>query len=513
MNNIYHYICFDNSTNDLFPYQYFSIKSLINQDILNNNSKIYFHYYNDKLLEGLLLNKLKNNLIFEKIFFYNNTGVFRKLHQLAASPTAPHPGAALLGATENLYSAGSMRAFSDEDPLDLPNFIGSTKEHMISQLISSILEKYGGIYVDFKTLYINTNKEKYSFFSKSNELSSELIFNEINNYSFKNYFNLVNNYNIIHFDINNDFLKNISMNFIFNNITIYTLLIRYILGYQFYKEIEGMKKIDGMKKIEEKYNLINNIDYIFWINLDNSVDRKENMINILNNFKIPNIRISAVDGGLISDINKKYYYCQDDYNQFPNFSNKEYAVLLSHLNTIEKFAKMDNSQLKYEIALICEDDLSLDFINYWSLDLKTLIENAPLEWDIIMLGYFSLNLNRKGMYNKWSGEFSAISYLINYNGAKKMCKLKFNHQNNDEINKENIDNNKKDLWTCNKDDLMVSDSYIFSKLNTYVYKYPLFTFPENIDSTIHQDHIQYHKIYKNNNYITLENIYEEYISE
>jgi hypothetical protein len=393
-----------------------------------------------------------------------------------------------------------------------------------------------------------------------NELSSELIFNEINNYSFKDYFILVNNYNIIHFDVNNDFLKNISMNFIFNNITIYTLLIRYIIGKPYYNvniedkiqrlpvwlvpdaEPLDLLQADGAcerlqenieDKIEEKYNLINNIDYIFWINLDNSIDRKENMVNILNNFKIPNIRISAVDGNLISDINKTYYYCQDDSNQFPNFSNKEYAVLLSHLNSIEKFAKMDNSQLKYEIALICEDDLSLDFINYWSLDLKTLIENAPLEWDIIMLGYFSLNLNRKGMYNKWSGEFSAISYLINYNGAKKLCKLKIqrlpiglgpdanpldllqadgacerlqNDKNSDEIKQ-----NDQELWLCNKDDLMVSDSYIFSKLNTYVYKYPLFTFPENIDSTIHQDHVQYHKIYKNNNYITLENIYEEYI--
>ena len=474
MNNIYHYICFDNSNNDLFTYQYFSIKSLINQDNLKNNTlKIYFHYYDDKLLEGLLFNKLKNNLILEKIFFYSNE--------------------------EKLY-------------------------------LELVLKKYGGVYIDFKTLFINIKEEKYTLYSNSNELSSELIFNEINNYSFKDYFNLVNNYNIIHFDVNNDFLKNISMNFIFNNITIYTLLIRYIIGKPYYN-VNIQENIEHIKKLEEKYNLINNIDYIFWINLEKSNDRKENMVNILNNFKIPNIRISAVDGNLISDINKTYYYCQDQSSEFPNFSNKEYAVLLSHLNTIEKFSTMEQSTLKYEIALICEDDLSLDFIDYWSNDLKTIIENAPLEWDIIMLGYFSLNLDRKGLYNKWCGEFSAISYLINYNGAKKLCKLKIQNVKNSAgvfrklqtpaathpgqalLGAAENDNkqNDQELWTCNKDDLMVSDSYIFSKLNTYVYKYPLFTFPENIDSTIHQDHVQYHIIYKNNNYITLENIYEEYI--
>jgi hypothetical protein len=111
-----------------------------------------------------------------------------------------------------------------------------------------------------------------------------------------------------------------------------------------------------------------------------------------------------------------------------------------------------------------------------------------------MLGYFSLNMKNNGLYNKWNNEFSAISYLINYEIKDKVMKLK-----------------KDDLWICNENDLMVSDNYIFSKFNTYVYKYPFFTFPNENDSTFHEDHINYHKIYKNINYLTLENIYEEYI--
>jgi hypothetical protein len=65
-------------------------------------------------------------------------------------------------------------------------------------------------------------------------------------------------------------------------------------------------------------------------------------------------------------------------------------------------------------------------------------------------------------------------------------------------------------WICNEHDLMVSDNYIFSKFNTYVYKYPYFTFPNNNTSTFHDDHLDYHKIYKLSNYITLENIYDFY---
>ena len=109
-----------------------------------------------------------------------------------------------------------------------------------------------------------------------------------------------------------------------------------------------------------------------------------------------------------------------------------------------------------------------------------------------MLGYFSLNLNYN-KYNKWNNEWSAISYLINYKIKDKINDLKEN-----------------DKWICKETDLMVSDNYIFSKFNTYVYKYPYLTFPNNNDSTFHEDHLNYHRIYKICNYITLENIYDNY---
>ena len=60
-------------------------------------------------------------------------------------------------------------------------------------------------------------------------------------------------------------------------------------------------------------------------------------------------------------------------------------------------------------------------------------------------------------------------------------------------------------YIYNNNDLMVADNYLFFKFNTYVYKYPYFTFPDNNDSTFHDDHLEYHKIYKNCNYLILEN--------
>jgi hypothetical protein len=251
--------------------------------------------------------------------------------------------------------------------------------------------------------------------------------------------------------------------------------------------------IEDYTNYNQKLNLVNNVDIILWINLDNSIDRYKNMTNLLNNFKIENRKISAINGDDIDDIKYKYFFSENDI--FPNYSNKEYAVLTSHLNTIETFSKIDKKYLKYNIGLICEDDLSLDFIKYWNIDFKNIIENAPSNWEIIMLGYFSLDLNFTENYKKWDSEWSAISYLIKYdNLSEKLEKLKNG-----------------DKWICDEYDVMVSDNYIFSKFNTYVYKYPFFTFPNNNDSTFHKDHVDYHRIYKISNYIVHEKIYEEYI--
>jgi hypothetical protein len=77
--------------------------------------------------------------------------------------------------------------------------------------------------------------------------------------------------------------------------------------------------------------------------------------------------------------------------------------------------------------------------------------------------------------------------------------------------KNKVINFKKDgKWICKESDLMVSDNYIFSNFNTYVYKYPYFTFPNDNDSTFHEDHLNYHKIYKICNLITLEHTIDSY---
>ena len=50
----------------------------------------------------------------------------------------------------------------------------------------------------------------------------------------------------------------------------------------------------------------------------------------------------------------------------------------------------------------------------------------------------------------------------------------------------------------------------FRLFKTYVYKYAYFTIPNNNKSTFHNDHDNYQKIYKNMNYLILNDIFDKY---
>ena len=443
--NIYH-IFYDKIDNNIFlEYEYYSIKSIIE---INNPIKIYFNYiilpkgiFWDKISDLLILNIIKINinkniLIFSSLLNYG--GIYINLNSICIKP------------------------FNE---LLNKKFIKSRNNEIIC------CEKKSDIAYKFLKLYMNNKQEFESNYDIVYDTLFGNIYTEIYDYSFSPYFNIINNYYFLFLGINN-------INNCLNQITIYNLLVRHVLGYKYINNIININT--------NKYNLINNIDIIYWINLEKSIERRNNMIKILNNFNnIPNEKINAIDGNLEYDIKSKYFY--EENNQFPSYSNKEYAILLSHLNTIEKYVNLSN--INYGVALICEDDLSLDFINYWDKDINTIIKEIPIDWDIIMLGYFSLNLQRSNTYQKWNNEWSAISYLINHKSIYKVNDLKKNNK-----------------WICNKTDLMVSDNYIFSKFNTYVYNKPYFTFPNNNNSSVHEDHLNYHKIYKISNYLILEKI-------
>ena len=76
-----------------------------------------------------------------------------------------------------------------------------------------------------------------------------------------------------------------------------------------------------------------------------------------------------------------------------------------------------------------------------------LIQNAPKDWEILMLGYFSLNPEFKDSYRLWNNDWSALSYIVNKNALTKLNSI--------------IDQNNKFKLL---DDVNVADNYILDYL-------------------------------------------------
>lgn len=210
------------------------------------------------------------------------------------------------------------------------------------------------------------------------------------------------------------------------------------------------------------------IDCLFWINLDRSKQRFINMRKLLSEFEnIPQKRISAVDGKNKEHINSFLSHMK---NKNKTHSNYEYACLLSHLNTIYQFW---NSSKK--IALILEDDMTLEFKPYWRTSLSDYISNAPSNWEILQLCYISDTIP-PNKYSNWKPTyFSTGAYIINKKGAKQIMKMFINN-----------------YWNLPKNKSHNADSLIYNLCNTYTSRNPFFIYPTENTSEIHQNHISFH---------------------
>jgi GR25 family glycosyltransferase involved in LPS biosynthesis len=245
---------------------------------------------------------------------------------------------------------------------------------------------------------------------------------------------------------------------------------------------------EGLENTNKKH--LDGVDIIYWINLERSKDRKNNMEKMLKDEAfngIPNQRIEAYDG----KINPKSVF---DKLVIPSKkqTNTEYACLLSHLESIRTF-----NESPYNVALIFEDDATLEFKKYWKKSVREIIDNAPPNWDIILLTYIyglnKLNSNKTSwnnypMYDKvFDGNYSSsLSYVINKNGSKKI-----------------LTDYKNNIYHLSTKYSNVADVYLYNLTNSYVYKYPYFIYKTDNNSTIHPDHISYHDASKKkieNNY-------------
>ena len=223
---------------------------------------------------------------------------------------------------------------------------------------------------------------------------------------------------------------------------------------------------------DDKDTYLQGITAIYWINLDRSEERRLKMERLFLDpvFKnIETIRVSALDGRKPETVFSRI----SNYRN-PKFTDIEYACLLSHLEAIRAFA--ESKEPGREVAMIMEDDASLDYKPYWREPVDTIISNAPPDWEVIQLSIISL-VTQHPIYTT-DKFYSCLSYIIRRKAAREFIKKVYNSETRQ--------------YSLLPSVRHISDHYIYEELKTYTYKYPLFTYPMKNDSTIHSEDLDYH---------------------
>ena len=473
------YIFLNEEDRDLYFYEYLSILSLFHTQDIN---QLFIYSYNQ--LNGHYIQILDQyyQIQYKSILLHGEITLESKLaNQLKYSILKVHSG---------IYVDSHILFLKPINYSCLKDYF-SYDHYLIGSLkIKQSFELHNiDNFQDFLNNQSKLNKEDIFIIDNDHQY---LLEEKINDWNFGLYFNTIREKQLIHLQVDEEYLKKYKINNLCQKYkaNIFYFLLIYLFTYNSRNKSAPIS-FNNLNFKKSKLTYLNSLNHVYWINLKTSINRRKRMEALLIHFPCPNTRIEAVNGNETLQICNQYFKTKPNQSSLSN-SNKEYAIILSHLYALQTLKKNIDDHLipiTSYYSLICEDDLSLEFINYWNYSLDEIVQKAPDDWEILMLGYFTLNLEFNSNYRPWNNEWSALSYLINHKALYKLKQIKCAKENK----------------YHSFEDVMVADNYLFRTFTTYVYKYPLFTFPKNNDSTLHNDHIAYHEIYKNNNYFILEN--------
>jgi len=213
---------------------------------------------------------------------------------------------------------------------------------------------------------------------------------------------------------------------------------------------------------------LNNFPHIYYINLDSDVQRKVSTEEQFDSYNVKYTRISGYDG-------RKSNLFEHLSGRYPQYMNsKEVGAALSHLKAIKYW--YDNTDTEY--AVICEDDVLFETVNYWPFDWDTIMSHLPYDWEIFQMAIINDMQITANLHHRYINDFSAACYLIKRDYAKRLLGYHIIDE------KYKLDNGVKPR--------AVADDLIYNAGRAYAM--PLFLYNIELDSTIHTDHINiYHK--------------------
>lgn len=238
----------------------------------------------------------------------------------------------------------------------------------------------------------------------------------------------------------------------------------------------------------------------YWININESVDRKMHMETQFKKNDISNVRVSAVTPSNLSN------YIIKMSEEVSKSKPEEICCIISHLMAIKKGYDDGN-----DFFCVMEDDIILNKVdfnkinNYLESEERTNNEKIELlqlhtsSHPCVIKLFKDYFLNNKLMIKSDNTYPSACYYLISRDGAKKILDKYVSI--NDNIVNINLSHKE---W-------FVSDNILYLTANTYILTYPIITTNIKYGSAIHPEHLINHEncnviireIWEKSNYMDL----------
>lgn len=109
-------------------------------------------------------------------------------------------------------------------------------------------------------------------------------------------------------------------------------------------------------------------------------------------------------------------------NQLERLKESHIAITISHILTIKTW--YDTTDEAY--GFFCEDDISLETLQYWKFTWKEFMQNLPADWEAVQLCLISENDREIKFTKRISWDWGGQAYILKREYAKKLLDAHYN---------------------------------------------------------------------------------------
>ena len=187
------------------------------------------------------------------------------------------------------------------------------------------------------------------------------------------------------------------------------------------EEIDEFLSSYGFKRVETQWyytgvwgdslyikNKLNNFPTVYYTSLEESIDRQKNITEQFQKYGITPIPIISKRFAQSDDIVTGKYLHQ--------LNNGTKGCCVSHLKAIKQW--YDSTEEEY--GFFCEDDLSLETVQYWNFTWEEFMKKIPKDSECFQLLTIRANFDTFELRERYWDDWGATAYIIGRDYAKKI---------------------------------------------------------------------------------------------